>query len=164
MEYIFVGEIINTHGIKGELRIISDFKYKEEIFVNGFYLYVGHFKDKLKIIKHRQHKIYDMLTFEGLTNINDVLIYKGDNIYIKKEDLKIEGLFNEQLIGLTVYYQNKLIGIVEKIVNNKAHDILVIKGNKEKYLVPNLDNFIESINVEESSITLKKLKGLIYED
>ena len=39
MEYIYVGKIVNTHGIKGEIRILSDFKYKNEIFKENFKLY-----------------------------------------------------------------------------------------------------------------------------
>ena len=39
MEYVLIGKIVNTHGIKGELRILSDFEYKERIFKKGFNLY-----------------------------------------------------------------------------------------------------------------------------
>ena len=46
MKYIIIGKIVNTHGIKGELRILSDFKYKDKIFKKGFPLYIGHTKEK----------------------------------------------------------------------------------------------------------------------
>ena len=46
MKYIIIGKIVNTHGIKGELRILSDFKYKAKIFKKGFPLYIGHTKEK----------------------------------------------------------------------------------------------------------------------
>ena len=39
MDYIYIGKIVNTHGIKGEVRILSDFKYKDRIFKNGFNMY-----------------------------------------------------------------------------------------------------------------------------
>ena len=41
MEYIYIGDIVNTHGIKGELRILSDFKYKENVFKKNFKIYIG---------------------------------------------------------------------------------------------------------------------------
>ena len=41
MKFIRIGRIVNTHGIKGELKIISDFKYKDRIFKNGFPIYIG---------------------------------------------------------------------------------------------------------------------------
>ena len=49
MEYINVGKIVNTHALKGEVRIISNFEYKERIFKKGFNLYIGQFKDKEEI-------------------------------------------------------------------------------------------------------------------
>ncbi len=132
MEYIFVGEIINTHGLKGELRVISNFKYKTEVYKQGFTVYVGRFKDKLKIKKIRKHKNYDLITFEELESINDVIIYKGEQIFINADDLKIDGYFNEQLINLKVIYKNKPIGFIESIINNNAHDILIINDSKKQ--------------------------------
>ena len=82
MEYIYIGDIVNTHGIKGEVRIISDFKFKDQVFKKGIKVYVGRFKDELIINSYRTHKIYDMVTFEGINNINDVIIYKGIDILI----------------------------------------------------------------------------------
>ena len=46
MEYIYLGKIVNTHGIKGEVRIISNFRYKSRVFVKGFTIYIGKKKDK----------------------------------------------------------------------------------------------------------------------
>ena len=46
MDYINIGKIVNTHGIKGELRILSDFKFKDRVFVTGFNFYIG--KEKIK--------------------------------------------------------------------------------------------------------------------
>ncbi|HHU54228.1 MAG TPA: 16S rRNA processing protein RimM [Mollicutes bacterium] len=164
MEYIFVGEIINTHGVKGEVRLISDFKYKEQVFVKNFTLYVGRFKDELKIKKYRRHKTYDMITFEGIDNINDVIMYKGDSVYINKDDLVVDGLFNEQLIGLEVYFKNKRLGFIEHIVNNNAHDILVVKDDSRNHLIPNLDEFIEKVDLDEKRVYIKEIEGLINED
>ena len=164
MEYIFVGEIVNTHGVKGEVRLISDFKYKDKVFVKDFVLYVGRFKDELKVERYRKHKIYDMITFEGIDNINDVIMYKGDSVYINKDDLIIDGLLNEQLIGLEVYFASKKLGFIEHIVNNNAHDILVVKDGTRNHLIPNLDEFIEKIDYDNKKIFIKEIEGLINED
>ena len=63
MEYIYVGKIVNTHGIKGEIRILSDFKYKNEIFKENFKLYIGTQKQEMIIKNYRKHKMYDMVLF-----------------------------------------------------------------------------------------------------
>ena len=80
MEYIYIGKIVNTHGIKGELRILSDFKYKDRIFRKGFNIYIG--KDKIKetITSYRHHKVFEMICMDGYNDINEVLKYKGENV------------------------------------------------------------------------------------
>ena len=76
MELIKIGKIVNTHGIKGEIRIISDFKYKKDVFKVGNILYVD--DDKLEINSYRVHKNFDMVTFNGINDINEVLKYKNE--------------------------------------------------------------------------------------
>lgn len=164
MQEIYLGEIVNTHGIKGELRIISNFKYKEEVFKKGFHLYVGKKRTDLVINSYRPHKNYDMVTFVGINDINDVLIYKGESVYINREDLNIDGYLLEDLINLEVYSKNKLIGIVDSIIDNTAHEILVVVNNDNKNLIPFVDEFVESVDIENNRINIIEIEGLINED
>lgn len=164
MQEIYLGEIVNTHGIKGELRIISNFKHKSEIFKKGFSLYVGKTREKLVINSYRPHKNYDMVTFVGLNDINDVLIYKGEPVYINREDLNINTYILEDLIGLEVYSNNQLIGVVDSIIDNTAHEILVVVNNGKNNLIPFVDEFIESVELESKKINIKVIEGLLNED
>ena len=75
MEYLYVGRIVNTHGIKGELRIKSDFDYNEKVFKPGITLYIGKFYTPEVITSFRHHKEFEMVTFKGYDNINQVLKY-----------------------------------------------------------------------------------------
>ena len=77
MEYIYIGKIVNTHGIKGEVRILSKFKYKSRVLKKYFKVYIGPSKEEQIINSYRPHKQFDMITLEGITNINEVLKYKG---------------------------------------------------------------------------------------
>ena len=90
MKFINVGKIVNTHGIKGELRILSKFRYKDKVFKKGMNLYVGKKKEKFTINTYRFHKIFDMVTFNGFNNINDVLYLKNEFVYINEEDLVLD--------------------------------------------------------------------------
>lgn len=163
MDYIYIGDLVNTHGIKGEVRIISDFKYKDKIFKIGFKLYIGNKYEKKIISTYRIHKMFDMVTFKGIDNINDVIIYKGDKVYINKNDLEIDGYLDEELIGLSVIYDKKVIGQIKSIMKNKLYNILVIEGTK-RILVPNMSNFIEKIELNKQKIFIKNIEGLIDED
>ena len=164
MDFIYIGEIVNTHGIKGEVRITSNFKYRDLIFKKGFNLYIGYFKDELKINTYRYHKVYDMVTFEGINDINDVICYKGDSVYINRADLKIDGYLNEDLIGMEVYIEKRYIGKVDSIITTKAHEILVVKKDQIKNLIPNIDEFILNVDLDNHKILVKEIEGLIHED
>ena len=157
---IEIGKVTNTHGIKGEVRILSNFKYKSLVFQKGNHLYID--EDNLVIDTYRVHKNYDMVTFEGIDDINDVLKYKGKKVYIKSEEYVFPDYLNEQLIGANVYGEGKLIGVLADVRQNPTQELLVIKGKNKEYLVPYVETFIKSIS--ENKIELNLIEGLIDED
>ncbi len=163
MSYIYLGKIVNTHGIKGEVRILSNFIYKDLIFKKNFKVYIGKEKKEEEILTYRKHKQFDMLTFIGYTNINEVLKYKGQNIYFKKEDLKLEEgkYLDEDLINLKAMFLNKEIGFIKRIERYEKNCLIVIENNKLEYLVPYHDNFIEKIDLTKKIIVFKNIEGLI---
>jgi len=158
---IYIGKIVNTHGIKGEVKIISDFKHKNLIFKKNFVFYVDN--EKLVVKSYRKHKIFDMITFDLINDINDVLKYKGKDIYINREDIKEKIILNEDYIGLEVY-SDRYIGIVTEIMKNPAHDILVVNNNGKINLIPNVEEFVKSVELENKKIHINEIEGLIDED
>lgn len=164
MNYIYVGEIVNTHGIKGEVRLISNFERKDLIFKKGFNIYIGNNKENLKINTYRVHKNYDMLTFDGLNDINDVIIYKNEKVYILREELSSDIHIKNDLIGFNVFYNEKNIGQLAYFFNNSAYDIMVIKNAFKENFIPYLDKFIEKIDYDKKIIYIINMEGLINED
>lgn len=160
MNYIYLGKIVNTHGIKGELRILSNFKYKDVAFKKGMKIYIGSNKEEEIIETYRVHKNYDMVTL-GYTNINDVLKYKGQDVYLNKEDIK-DLKVDEDYIGLSVY-TDKYVGKITEILKGKD-DIFVIMNGDKKYMVPNVECFIKSVDFDNKKIYINNIKGLIDED
>lgn len=161
MNEVYLGKIVNTHGIKGEVRIISNFKLKNQVLTKGFPLYIGKERTKLIINSYRPHKNYDMVTFAGINDINDVLIYKGESVYINRDDLETEDYILEDLINLEVYSNNKLIGKVTDIMDNGVHEILVIEN---KHLIPFVEEFINEISIKDKKIIINEIEGLINEN
>lgn len=164
MNYIYIGKIVNTHGIKGEVRIISHFKYKSSVFAKGNFLYVGSGKAKLEIKGYRKHKIFDMVSFVGIDDINDILKYKGEPVYIDRNEIKIDGILNEDLINMDVFNNDSFVGRVTDILNNGVYDILVIEKEKSKNFVPNIEEFIKSIDLNNKRIEINMIEGLINEN
>ena len=163
MDFIYIGDVVNTHGLKGEIRIVSDFKFKANAFKVDMPFYIGKDKTKEIVSSYRKHKNYDMVCFKDKQHIDDVIIYKNESVYINRADLEYEGYLNEDLIGLSVYCNDKKIGHIERILKTDAHEILVVKNGK-KHMIPNIDEFIENVDLEEKRVDIKYMKGLIDEN
>ena len=159
---VYIGEIVNTHGIKGELRIISDFKYKKEAFAVGNHVYLGKRKQEKIIASYRKHKNFDMVTFEGVNDINEAIIFKGDDVFIKRCDLDIDGFVDEDIIGLSVMDNNEIVGTVDNIIKNKQ-ELLVIKNKDKSYMIPFVDELIR-VDLENKRLILNNIEGLIDEN
>lgn len=156
----YIGKVVNTHGIKGEIRIISEFKYKDLVFQKGNHLYIA--DDDLVISSYRVHKNYDMVTFEGINDIDEVLKYKGKNVYIDRNDYIFPDLLNEDLIGLEVYGDGKLVGVLSEIIKNVNQELLVVQNGEKEYLIPYVPAFIKDISKEKIEINV--IEGLLNEN
>ena len=154
---IKIGKVTNTHGLKGEIRILSHFKYKDVIFKIGNVIYINN--EALEINSYRVHKEYDMVTLKGYNNIDNVLKFKGKNVYIDENDYRFPGILNEELIGLDVYENDKYIGKITDVITNNYQELIVIDN---KYLIPYVSEFIKEIKKDKVQINL--IKGLINED
>lgn len=163
MKYIKVGKIVNTHGVKGEVRIISNFKFKNKVFKKGMNIYIGKDKTKEKINSYRPHKQFDMITMDGYYNINDILKYKGLNVYVDEKDLKLNDgeYLDEDLIGLKVMIHSEIKGIIKDIEDYKTYKLIVVNKDENCYLIPYVSDIIENIDFKEGIMAIKEeLKGL----
>ena len=161
MNLIKIGKIVNTHGIKGELRLLSKFPYKDKVFIKGMIIYID--KDSKEVINsYRKHKNFDMITLEGYNNINEVLKYKGKNVYVDSNDIKLDNdkYLDEDLIGLSVIYENMERGIITNIERYDKTVLFNIKGKTQEYLIPYNDNLIDNIDMKNKKIFIKDIKGL----
>lgn len=159
MELIKIGKIVNTHGIKGELRLLSKFPYKDKVFINNMKIYIDK-KDIEVINTYRKHKNFDMITLKGYSNINEVLKYKGKNVYVNKEDIILNDkeYLDEEIIGMTTIYKDSIKGIVTDIERYDKITLLKIDNNNKYYLIPYNYNLIDKI--EDNKIYIKDIDGL----
>lgn len=161
MTLIKIGKIVNTHGIKGELRLLSKFPYKDKVFINNMKIYID--KKDIEIINtYRKHKNFDMITLKGYSNINEVLKYKGKYVYVDNNDIVLDNnkYLDEDLIGLNVIYEDNDKGIITDIERYDKTILFNIKGNDKEYLIPYNDNLIDKIDINDKKIYIKDIKGL----
>ena len=161
MTLIKIGKIVNTHGIKGELRLLSKFPYKDKVFINNMTIYIDK-KDKEIINTYRKHKNFDMITLKDYNNINEVLKYKGKNVYVNDSDIKLDNnkYLDEELIGLNVIYEDNNKGTIVDIERYDMTVLFNIKNNDKEYLIPYNDNIIDKIDINNKRIYIKDIKGL----
>jgi len=158
---IYVGKIVNTHGVKGEIRIISNFKFKEKVFNPEQTIYIGQNYDEEIITSYRKHKEYHMVTLKGYNNINEILKYKGKKVYIKELNLNEEEYLDEDLIGLEVHYNKEIIGRISDIQKVPNNDLLIIVTKSGEKLIPHNKEFVESIDFKGKRVYIKYMEGLI---
>lgn len=159
MNRLYIGKIVNTHGIKGELRIKDNLttKQRNEIFKIGSNLIID---DKTyKITSYRVHKDYDMVTFLGLNNINEVLFLKGKKVYKSKNEINLnnEDILDSELITYKVKttdnIEGKIIDIEETGNNYKIIRLLI---DEMQVLVPYHKDFVK-IDSNKKEVIVKLL-------
>lgn len=161
MNLIKIGKIVTTHGIKGEIKILSNFELKKEVFKIGNKIYIGKEYDEEIINSYRVHKNYDMITLKGYTNINEVLKFKNKFVYVNRDDLSNDKFIIDDLIGFSVIIDNNVIGVVSSFSNIKNNPILIVKSDKKEIYIPYHNDFIINIDNKNKTITVKYIEGLI---
>lgn len=162
-----VGKIVNTHGIKGEVKVKSNSDFTDKRFQPGEIVEIAR-KDKapleFKIASYRMHKGLHMLTFEGINNINDIEYLKGETLLQERDHEEIElgehEFYYSDIIGCTVFNEDTPIGRVIEIFETGANDVWVVKGDKE-YLIPYIADVVKEIDVEGRRIQITPMEGLL---
>lgn len=164
MEYIVVGKIVNTHGIKGDIKV---YPYTDDInrFSKLGKVYIGEEKLSFEIENIKYHKGMVLMKLKEFNNINDVIFLKEELVFIEEKDkveLPKDTYFIYELIDCQVFdSNNKPIGYVKDVLQNSSNDIYVIKDNNKEYLVPAVKEFIKEINISEKKIIIETIEGMI---
>ena len=161
-DYIYIGKIVNTHGLKGEIRILSDFDYKDKVFIPGMTIYIGRKKEKEEIVTYRHHKTFEMITMKGYSDINEVLRYKGLYVYVKKEDLKLNDgeYLDSDYIDLDVYVNENKVGTIIDVRDSGNNKFLVIKTEEKEVFIPLQKEFIKEVNLNDNYVVVEPIKGM----
>lgn len=166
-DYTIVGKIINTRGIRGEVKVFPMTPVKER-FSDLDHVFVGDELDRYEIKKVSYDGKYAYLTFDRYENINLVLGLKEEFVYIEDEnriELDEDTFFISDIISCKVFDTEKqYIGELVDIMEIPANDVYVIKGeNGEEYLIPAVKQFVKSIDTEGKIIVINPIEGMLDE-
>jgi 16S rRNA processing protein RimM len=172
-EWFQVGKIVNTHGIRGEVRIISQTDFADERYQVGNELVIGDSPNgpmtHVIIESHRRHKNFDLLTFEGYPNINDVQGFKGQNLYVSEDQMGELGeneFYYHEIIGCEVVTDEGVeLGKIKEILSTGANDVWVIqRKGKRDLLIPYIEEVVKDINPTEKKVVIHVIEGLIDDE
>ena len=160
-----VGKIINTHGIKGNVKIYP-YTDDPERFKDLDYLLVGDEFKELKIVDMFIQKGFVYVRFEGYEDINKILGFINSNVYIYDKDrvkLPEDRYFISDIVNMEVRdMEGQLIGEVTDVIENLANDLFQVRKPSGKvFYLPARKEFIKEINVEQRVIIIEPIEGLL---
>lgn len=158
-----IGKIVNTHGIRGEVKI-QPWCDEPELFDELEYLFID--GEKYNIVRNRFHKTCQIVRFENVNSIDDAEKLKNKIVFINRDDLELpEGRYYiTDIEGLTVKERNgRILGVVDEIIKTGSNDVYSLKDtfNKKPVLIPVIEDVVLETNIDGGYIVVKLPKGLI---
>lgn len=168
LEFLELGRIVSTHGVRGELRVQA-WCDSPEFFKSFDTVYIGK-KDKCaySVKSARPHGNVMLLTLEGIDNLDAANALRGKTVYVKRSDAPLEEgrYFIAELIGCKVLDaddESRVYGTVEDVTNAGATDIWHIKDGDKEYLLPSVPGVVLSVDVDACIAKIRPMKGIFEE-
>lgn len=157
MAKVYLGKIVGLHGLKGELKLISDFEYKTKVFVKDFPLMIK--ENTYLLDSSRPHKKYDLLKLKGYEDLNEVQDLINEEVFINYEDLNLKDneYILQELIGAQVIDNHKFIGWITNIIKSSKYNYVKID---QKFLIPLISEFVISYDKKAKILYTKRAKEL----
>ena len=158
MEKLFVGKVVTSHGIKGEIKILSDFQFKDKVFSVGNKLIIDN--NEYEIKSYRVHKGFDMVTLDDYHDINEVLFLLKKEVYVDKDSLDFsdDEVLDEELMEFEVITTDGRHGrILEIFYASPTNKVMRIDIGYE-YLVPFNSPFMKKLDKKEKTVLVEILE------
>ncbi len=170
--YFEIGKIVNTQGVKGDVRIVpSTDDIKRFELLKTVKLFRKNEVKELEIERVWYHKKFVIIKFKGIDSMNDGELLRDFTIRISDEEsipLEEDEYFIRDLIGVNVTLEdNTKVGTIKDVIRTGANDVYVLKNlmdssdNPKDILIPAIKQCIIKVNVEEKTMVVKLLKGLV---
>lgn len=166
-QYLRVGVIASTHGLKGEVKVFPTtddperFRKLKQVLLDA-----GNEYKPLNVTGVRFFKNQVILKFREFNDINEIEKYKGRDLLVTREQavpLDENENFIVDLIGLQVWTdQEELLGTLTDVLQTGANDVYVVEtAQKKEILLPAIPSCILEVNVEEGRMLVHVLEGLL---
>jgi len=164
MDWISVGRVTRTHGLKGELKFYP--ADEDDLVIQGDQqIRLGETTFKIKSVRGAKSPF--IVKFEGVDSIEAAQSLSGQEVLIAREDFESlpEGeYYRFEIEGLKVFDDTgKYYGVIEDIIETGSNDVYVVRGDGKEWLVPMIDSIVQSIDLEQGKLIFHCVEGL-FED
>ncbi len=158
-KFIEAGEIVNTHGVRGEVKIMpwtdtpEFLRAVKTLYVDG---------KPLKVLSSRIHKGALLAALEGVEDVNAAMRLKGRRVSIDREDAPLApgSFFIQDIIGARVVDEaGAVIGTLAEVIDAPAGMVYVVRGESE-HLIPAVPEFVLRTDADEGVITVRLIEGM----
>lgn len=164
-EYLEIGKIINTHGVRGELKLEpwcepdEVFSSLEEVFVGG---------RPMRIKGWRPHQRFVLLTLDGVSDMDAAAALKNQVVSARRDAIELPDgrFFYSDLFGFEVYDSrvSRVIGSLEDVREMPGGDLYVVRGPECEILIPAVDEFEEEVDFESRRLVLRTIEGMLPDE
>ena len=158
MDYITIGQIVNTHGIKGELKIypltddMKRYRKLEYVYIDG---------QKWNVVWCKLQPTTVILKLENLDKVEEAINFKNKYLEVEKSKaikLPADRYFVADIIGCMVYdTEGTELGKINDVIFTGSNEVYWIKGEKE-LLIPALKSVVLDMDVVNKKIVIKPLE------
>lgn len=166
-DFLRVGVISNTHGIRGEVKVFPTTDEKERFDeLEHVFIDTGNEMMKLEIQRVKYFKNMVILKFKGFDDINEIEKYKGKDLLITRDQavpLEPGQFFLCDVIDCSVVEENgNPVGILKEVLTTAANDVFVVEmENGKEILLPVIDECVKKIDLEHKIVTVYLMPGLL---
>ena len=165
-QFLQVGVISSTHGIRGEVKVFpttddpARFKKLKKVLLD-----TGREQLELELESVKFFKQFVIVKFKGIDNINDIEMYKGKSLFVPREDaveLKEDEYYIGDLIGMEVFTEEGRFGVLKDVMETGANEVYVIDSDEHgEVLIPAIKQCILDVDIEGKRMKIRLMEGLI---
>ena len=159
-KFIEAGKIVNTHGLRGEVKIQS-WCDSAEFLCSFERLYIN--ETPIKVLSSYVHKNCVIAQLEGVTAVGTAIALKNSIVCIERDEVKLEEgeYFIADAIGLPVFDEEsgEQLGVLKDVLEYPASNIFVVSGSTER-LIPAVPEFVKKVDIENGKIYIRLIEGM----
>ena len=156
LQFIEAGEIVTTHGVKGEMKVLP-WVDSPEVLCEFDRCRIG--SREYTIESCRVQKSCNLVKLSGINTMEDAQAMRGKVIELYREDIDDEVIFAAELIGVEVFANGKKLGEIMDVLDYPGNSVYVVKGDHE-YMIPAVKQFILSTDLEKNEMQVTIIEGM----